>query len=190
MLDIGFTELALIAVVSLVVIGPKDLPKVLKTAGFWMRKARMMTREFQNSVDDMIRDAELDDMRRKAEALRTVRVDQAVEQAIDPTGALKEAFEPPTFPSPAFSPPPVAATPPPLPISEQPAVSVSMPEPVPEPEPAAAAPVVPEPEPTPEPPPKPAPVPRTWFVIGADRPNQTVYRPRRPDPSPDSPEET
>src|SRR6185437_1492951 len=49
--DIGWPELLLIGAVALVVIGPKDLPRALRIAGYWVRRARSMSREFQNSVD-------------------------------------------------------------------------------------------------------------------------------------------
>jgi sec-independent protein translocase protein TatB len=52
--DIGWPELMLIGVVALVVIGPKDLPAALRVAGYWVRKARTMSREFQSSVEQML----------------------------------------------------------------------------------------------------------------------------------------
>ena len=58
--DIGWPELMLIGVVALVVIGPKDLPRAMRVAGFWIRKARTLSREFQSSVDQMIRESELE----------------------------------------------------------------------------------------------------------------------------------
>ena len=64
-LDFGMSELLLIGVVALVFIGPKDLPKALRVAGFWFRKARTLSREFQTSVEQMIREAELDEMRQE-----------------------------------------------------------------------------------------------------------------------------
>jgi len=63
--DIGWPELLLIGVVALVVIGQKDLPRALRVAGFWVRKARTMSREFQSSIDQMIREAELDEVRQE-----------------------------------------------------------------------------------------------------------------------------
>src|SRR5437868_13575255 len=57
--DIGWSELLVIGVVALVFIGPKDLPRALRVAGYWFRKARTLSREFQNSVDQMIREAEI-----------------------------------------------------------------------------------------------------------------------------------
>jgi sec-independent protein translocase protein TatB len=63
LLDMGWSELMLIGMVALVVIGPKDLPKALRVAGFWVRKARTLSREFQSSVEQMVREAELDEVR-------------------------------------------------------------------------------------------------------------------------------
>ncbi|HSK42084.1 MAG TPA: Sec-independent protein translocase protein TatB [Arenibaculum sp.] len=94
MFDIGWTEFAVIAVVALIVIGPKDLPVVLKTLGTWIRKARMLTREFQSSVDDMIREAELDEVRKQALELKQMNVSRQIEKTIDPTGTLRNAFDP------------------------------------------------------------------------------------------------
>ena len=94
MLDIGWSELAVIVVVALIVIGPKDLPKVLKTVGIWIRKARMLTRDFQNSVDEMIREADMEDVRRQATELRNINIGREVEKTIDPSGSLRDAFDP------------------------------------------------------------------------------------------------
>ena len=63
--DLGWSELLLIGVVALVFIGPKDLPKALRVAGFWVRKARTLSREFQSSIDQMIREADLEDIRKE-----------------------------------------------------------------------------------------------------------------------------
>ena len=94
MLDIGWSEIAVIVVVALIVIGPKDLPKVLKTVGIWIRKARMLTRDFQNSVDEMIREADMEDVRRQATELRNINIGREVEKTIDPSGSLRDAFDP------------------------------------------------------------------------------------------------
>lgn len=67
MFDIGWTEMALIAAVAIIVIGPKDLPLALKTVGQWMAKARAMAREFQGSVDEMIRESEIDKLKKDVE---------------------------------------------------------------------------------------------------------------------------
>lgn len=65
MFDIGWSELLIVAVVALVVIGPKDLPAVMRTVGQWIGRARGMARHFQSGVDAMIREAELEEMEKK-----------------------------------------------------------------------------------------------------------------------------
>lgn len=103
MFDIGWTELLVIGVVALLVIGPKDLPIVLKTVGAWVRKARAMAREFQAGVDDLIREAELDQLKKEAEKVTQFDVDAELKKTIDPTGSLEKAFEPePPQPAPAL----------------------------------------------------------------------------------------
>ncbi len=69
MLDIGWSEMFMIAVVAIVVIGPKELPRTLRTIGQWIGKARAMTRDFQNSVSDMIAETELDELRNSANSI-------------------------------------------------------------------------------------------------------------------------
>jgi sec-independent protein translocase protein TatB len=65
MFDIGYTELLVIAVVALIVIGPKDLPRVMRTVGQWIGQARGMARHFRSGVDTMMREAELEEMEKK-----------------------------------------------------------------------------------------------------------------------------
>ncbi len=65
MFDVAPTELLIVAIVALVVIGPKDLPKALRFVGHWVGKARGMARHFRSGLDTMMREAELDDMEKK-----------------------------------------------------------------------------------------------------------------------------
>ena len=65
MFEIGGTELLLIAVVALVVIGPKDLPNALRTVGRSTGKARAMTRHLRSGFDEMMRQAELEEMEKQ-----------------------------------------------------------------------------------------------------------------------------
>ena len=65
MFDIAPTELLIVALVALVVIGPKDLPRVMRTVGHWVGRARGMARHFRSGIDTMIREAELEEMEKK-----------------------------------------------------------------------------------------------------------------------------
>ena len=66
MLDIGWSEMLMIAVVAIVVIGPKELPRTLRTIGQWVAKARSLTREFQININDMIAQSEVEELRKSA----------------------------------------------------------------------------------------------------------------------------
>ncbi len=90
MFDIGWTEMAIIVLVALVVIGPKDLPQALRMVGKWMRKARSLTREFQSGIDEMLREAELDDARKAIESATRLDLDKTIEREIDPTGEVSK----------------------------------------------------------------------------------------------------
>lgn len=93
MFDIAWSELMVIAVVALVVIGPKDLPKTIYTLGKWVRKARLVARDFQGHLDDMMREAELDELRKEALKVRDANLQKMVEDTVDPKGDLKAAFD-------------------------------------------------------------------------------------------------
>jgi len=88
MFDIGWSEMAIIAFIALIVIGPKDLPRAMKTIAHWMRKARSLTREFQSGIDDMVREAELEDARKALDATRGGNLRRTISNAIDPDDEL------------------------------------------------------------------------------------------------------
>jgi sec-independent protein translocase protein TatB len=96
--DIGWPELLLIGVVALVVIGPKDLPRALRVAGYWVRKARTLSREFQSSVEQMIREAELDEMRQELKKATEFDISKEFQKTVDPDGSLAESIRPPDIP--------------------------------------------------------------------------------------------
>jgi sec-independent protein translocase protein TatB len=101
MFDIGYSELLLIAVVALIVIGPKDLPRVMRTVGHWVGRARGMARHFRSGVDTMMREAELEEMEKKwrEENERILRDHPFAEPLTDPL-ALGAPAEPPSEPEP------------------------------------------------------------------------------------------
>lgn len=65
MFDIGSTELLMVAVVALVVIGPKDLPKAMRVVGHWVGKARGFARQMRAGFDDIVRESELAELEKK-----------------------------------------------------------------------------------------------------------------------------
>jgi sec-independent protein translocase protein TatB len=65
MFDVAPTELMLVAVVALVVIGPKDLPKAMRLVGKWVGRARGIARQFRSGIDTMIRESELAEMEKQ-----------------------------------------------------------------------------------------------------------------------------
>ena len=79
MFEIGGTELLLIAVVALIVIGPKELPNALRTVGRYTGKARAMTRHLRSGFDEMMRQAELEEMEKQwAEHNRKIMTEMPV----------------------------------------------------------------------------------------------------------------
>lgn len=169
MFDIAWSELMVIAVIALVVIGPKDLPKAIFTLGKWVRKARGVAREFQTHIDDMMRETELDELRKEALKTRDLNIKKMMEDTIDPKGEVGKAFDPKSFdvglnghhgstPEPDLpqAPPPAA-----------PAVTDSV-APSAAPSPITTTPLATEPsQPVPAPAPQPAPAPRPDAVASA-----------------------
>jgi sec-independent protein translocase protein TatB len=163
MLDFSWSELALIGVVALVVIGPKDLPKALRTAGVWVRKARTISREFQSSVEQMMRESELDEVKKQIEGVSSLNIAKKIEKVVDPSGDLAEALKPPEVPDfnklvndagapPSPPAPPPAEPPAALPSAEAvPAPTLTPPAVVTTPPPVAAAPPLPDESALPEP---------------------------------------
>lgn len=92
MLDIAWTELALVALLILLVVGPKDLPKVLRTLAHYVRKFRRMAGEFQRGVDEMIREAELDDVKKQVDTVGRTNWNRELEKQIDPSGEVERGL--------------------------------------------------------------------------------------------------
>ena len=95
MFDFAFSEIALIGVVALVAIGPKDMPVAIKAISDTIKKLRRMAGEFQGHVDEMIRDADLGDVKTSFDELRSLSPRSMVQRAIDPDGTVRSAFADP-----------------------------------------------------------------------------------------------
>ncbi len=68
MFDLGAAELLVIVVVAIIVIGPKDMPMAMRTAGKWIGKVRKVSNHFRTGLDAMVREAELEEMEQKWKA--------------------------------------------------------------------------------------------------------------------------
>jgi sec-independent protein translocase protein TatB len=90
MFEIGGTELLLVAIVALLVIGPKDLPNALRTLGRYTGKARAMTRHLRAGFDEMMRQAEMEEMEKQwAEHNRRIMAETPAAEA--PAAAAEPA---------------------------------------------------------------------------------------------------
>jgi sec-independent protein translocase protein TatB len=65
MFGVDSTELAVVAILALIFIGPKDLPKVMRVVGYWVGRVRGMARHFTAGIENMVREAELEEMEKK-----------------------------------------------------------------------------------------------------------------------------
>lgn len=121
MFDLAWSEIALIAVVAIVVIGPKDLPDAVKGVARMVRKARQMASEFRGQADELVREANLHEVRESLNEIRNFNIKDHIEKAVDEDGSLTRSFaenplhdwqqDPPaasTEPPPAFVPPAAA----------------------------------------------------------------------------------
>jgi sec-independent protein translocase protein TatB len=93
MLD--WNELLIIGAAALIFIGPKELPGTLRTIGKFVAKARSMARDFQTNVDDMVREAELDEVKKQVQKLEYGGLERMVQDTVDPKGQLSKALEAP-----------------------------------------------------------------------------------------------
>ncbi|MCX5577375.1 Sec-independent protein translocase protein TatB [Kaistia terrae] len=100
MLDIGWSELLLIAVVAIVVVGPKDLPPMLRALGRTVSKMRKMAGEFQGQFNEALKEAELDDVKKSFDELRGLNPLNDIKSSLS---SLPEAI---AKPSPSPVPPP------------------------------------------------------------------------------------
>ncbi|MBB4657708.1 Sec-independent protein translocase protein TatB [Parvularcula dongshanensis] len=84
--QLGFGELVLLAVLALVVVGPKDLPRLMHTVGKMVRQMRKLADEFRASFDQMAREAEMEELREEIERLKSSNPVREVKQAFDEAG--------------------------------------------------------------------------------------------------------
>jgi sec-independent protein translocase protein TatB len=144
MFDIGWGELLVIGIVALVVIGPKELPSVLRTMGQGMAKLRRMASEFQGQFQEAMREAEIADLKKEAEKLAESATSMNPLTQVEKIGDdLQKALDtPPATPGEsAGQMPPIAAAAPVVPLE----LELPVPEPILPPPPEPAPVILPEP---------------------------------------------
>jgi sec-independent protein translocase protein TatB len=92
MFDFAWSEIALIGVVALIAIGPKDLPVAIKAVTGMIKKARRMAAEFQTHVDDMVREADLTEVRNQFRDVRNFDLKGFVERNVDSDGTIRSTL--------------------------------------------------------------------------------------------------
>jgi sec-independent protein translocase protein TatB len=103
MFDFAWSEILLIGAVALIAIGPKDMPAAIRTISSMIKKARRMAAEFQTHVDEMVREADLGDVKKAFSDIRNLDIPSLVERHIDPDRSIRSTFaeDPfkPTYPA-------------------------------------------------------------------------------------------
>src|ERR1700733_6531343 len=89
MFDFAWSEFALIAVVAMIAIGPKDMPAAIRAVTGWVKKARRMAAEFQTHVDEMVREADLSEVRASINEIRNFDIRGQLEKTIDADGSIR-----------------------------------------------------------------------------------------------------
>lgn len=188
MFDISWSEFLLIGVVALIVIGPKELPAVMRTLGQWTRKVRGMASDFQNQFQEAMREAEMTDLKKEVDdlahgirnfdPLKDVRehvestgevVKQSLASASEPAAALAEAAAEPALTETPTETPPASFEAAAVPAAEAPAAATAV---TPMPVEAATVPAAETPAPAP---PEPAEPPvREMETIGAGAPTDAA----------------
>lgn len=92
MFDLGWQEFMLIGLITVVVVGPKDLPRVIRTVSQWVRKARGLASEFHGSLEEMAREADLQDIRETVEKAADGSLKDELTKEFDPSGDVRKSM--------------------------------------------------------------------------------------------------
>ncbi|MEE3289055.1 MAG: Sec-independent protein translocase protein TatB [Pseudomonadota bacterium] len=93
MFDVGFSEVVIIAIIALVILGPERLPKVARTLGFWVGKARRMVADVKSDIDREMRESELADLRKLGDEITDVKdeIEKTGSDAVDDSSLVSVA---------------------------------------------------------------------------------------------------
>ena len=92
MFDLAWSEIALIGVVALIAIGPKDMPVAIKAVAEMVKEARRMAAEFQTHVDEMVREANLHEVRDQINDIRSMDIKGKILNAVDNDGSIRRTI--------------------------------------------------------------------------------------------------
>jgi sec-independent protein translocase protein TatB len=92
MFDFAWSEIVLIGAVALIAIGPKDMPAAIRTVSGMIKKARRMAAEFQTHVDEMVREADLGDVKKAFSDIRNLDIPSLLEKHVDPDNSIRDTF--------------------------------------------------------------------------------------------------
>ncbi len=151
MFEVGWTEMLVIAVVMIVVVGPKDLPQMLRQFGRTTTKLRAMAGDFRKQFDEALKEAELDDVKKSVDTLRGLNPTTEIRKQLNPfqqaaqdvRAGIETAMKP--KPQPPISAEPAASTPQPAeplkvgPVAESATIQTPEPAPIAAPPPADEA---------------------------------------------------
>ncbi len=146
MFDIAWTEMLVIAIVLIVVVGPKELPGMLRTFGKTTAKLRVMAGDFRKQFDEALKEAELDDIKKLAEDAKKLNPAGDLKKAFNPLetagkdvrAGLEAAFNPPKAEPPKPKPPAPKAEEPAAAVEAKPAAAAAVAAPVAKAKPAPA----------------------------------------------------
>lgn len=115
MFEVGWSELLVIAIVAIIVVGPRELPGMLRTFGKYAGQMRRMAGDFQRQFNEALKEADLDEVRKGIESVRSVNPLNQMKDSLNPLKAagedLRKAIEDPGAPKPATPPVPKPAAP-------------------------------------------------------------------------------
>ncbi len=98
MFDIGGWEFLIVIVIAIVVIGPKDLPGTIRTVSSWIRRARELAREFQNGLDDLARETDIEGVKKEIQSDFGLgdpgnTIGEQIKNTLDPDGEITQTFD-------------------------------------------------------------------------------------------------
>jgi len=93
MFDLGWWELAIVGLLMILILGPKELPHAMRAMAKFLRKARRLASEFQGHMDDLMRESELADVKETVQSISKKDIGREIEKVVDPTGEFSAEID-------------------------------------------------------------------------------------------------